>query len=119
MSASNSRKATSVISFRMTPGESEALRASAKAHGLGVTSFARRAAFDAASLPHPAYETKKPDPRKVEIAKLIGEVNRIGGNVNQIAKICNTVKQAPSSKDVKALFAEVRALRVDILKALE
>jgi hypothetical protein len=103
----------------MTPGESEALRASAKAHGLGVTSFARRAAFDAASLPHPAYETKKPDPRKVEIAKLIGEVNRIGGNVNQIAKICNTVKQAPSSKDVKALFAEVRALRVDILKALE
>ncbi|WP_455153818.1 plasmid mobilization relaxosome protein MobC [Brucella anthropi] len=43
----------------------------------------------------------------------------MAANVNQIAKICNTVKQAPSSKDVKALFAEVRALRVDILKALE
>lgn len=119
MSASNSRKATSIIAFRMTPDEADALRAAAKVAGLGPTTFARRAAFEAANLALPAYEAKAPDPSKVDKAKLIGEVNRIGSNVNQIAKITNSTKQAPASKDVKVLQAEVRALRLDILKALE
>ncbi|MBA8838836.1 plasmid mobilization protein [Ochrobactrum sp. RH2CCR150] len=119
MSASNSRKATQVLTFRMTPDEGDALRAAAKANGIGPATFARRAAFKAASLPLPGYEAKAPDPDKIDKARLIGEINRIGSNLNQIAKITNLTKRAPSSKEVKVLFAEVRALRIDILKALE
>lgn len=119
MSRSDSRKATEIIAFRMRPEEAEALRAAAKASGLGPTTFARRAAFDAASLPFPEYEAKSPDPRKIEAAKIIGEINRIGSNVNQLAKIANTTKQTPAAKEVKLLFAEVRALRQDVLRALE
>ena len=45
MSASNSRKTTSVLSFRMTPDEALQLRAVALSQNMGVTTFARRAAF--------------------------------------------------------------------------
>jgi len=117
MSNSQSRKATAVIAFRMTTDEADALRAAAKASGLGPTTFARRAAFEAANLAMPEYEGKTPDPRKVDAKKIIGEINKIGSNANQIAKVANTTKQISSTR-MKALFAEIRALRVDILNAM-
>nr|WP_162707454.1 plasmid mobilization relaxosome protein MobC [Brucella anthropi] len=119
MSKSSTRKATSIIAFRMTPDESDALRAAAIAAGVGPTTFARRAAFNAANLAAPDYEMKLPDPSKVDRNKLIGAVNKIGSNVNQIAKVANEKKEIPENKIIKALFAEVRELRVAILKVLE
>jgi len=116
MSRSEKRKASEILAFRMRPDEAEALRAAARAQGVGPTTFARRAAFEAANLPTPVYEAKAPDPRKTEVAKLIGEINRIGSNINQLARVANSTKQPPAVKAINTLFAELRALRLDILR---
>ncbi len=115
MSKSNSRKASEVLAFRMTPDESAQLRAVAASQGIGPTTFARRAAFSAAALPTPEYEAQTPDPKKAELARLLGLVGRMASNINQVAKIANTTKQAPEAKELKLLFAEIRELRKNIL----
>lgn len=115
MSKSQSRKATEILSFRLTPDEAAQLRAVAASQGIGPTTFARRAAFAAAALAVPNYEAQTPDPKKAELARLLGLVGRMASNINQIAKIANTTKQAPEAKELKLLFAEIRELRKNIL----
>lgn len=115
MSKSNSRKATSVLAFRMTPDEAFQLRAVASSQNLGVTTFARRAAFQAAALSSPEYERRTPDPAKADLAKILGQIGRMASNLNQLTKLANTNKQVQEIKELKVLFAEVRALRKDIL----
>lgn len=115
MSKSNSRKASEVLAFRMTPDESAQLRAVAASQGIGPTTFARRAAFTAAALPTPEYEAQTPDPKKAELARLLGLVGRMASNVNQLTKLANTTKQLPEAKELKLLNGEVRELRKNIL----
>lgn len=90
MSKSSSRKATKVLAFRMTPDEAIQLRAVAEFNGIGPTTFARRAAFEAASLAVPEYERKLPDPAKADMGKILGQLGRLNSNLNQLAKIANT-----------------------------
>lgn len=116
MSKSNSRLATSVLAFRMTPDESAQLRAVAASQGMGPTTFARRAAFAAAALPTPVYEAKIANPGKAELAKILGQLGRMASSLNQLAKVANSSKSPASAKELKVLFAEVRALRTDLLK---
>lgn len=115
MSKSNSRKATSIIAFRMTPDEAVQLRSVASNQGLGVTTFARRAAFQAAALSSPEYERRTPDPAKADFVRILGEIGRMSSNLNQLTKLANTKKQLPEPRELKVLFAEVRALRENIL----
>lgn len=115
MSKSNSRKATSVLAFRMTPDEAIQLRAVASSQNLGVTTFARRAAFQAAALSSPEYERRTPDPAKADFVRILGEIGRMSSNLNQLTKLANTKKQLPEPRELKVLFAEVRALRENIL----
>jgi len=118
MSKSNSRKATEILSFRLTPDEAAQLRAVASSQGMGPTTFARRAAFSAAALAVPNYEAQTPDPKKAELARVLGLVGRMASNLNQIAKVSNTTKQISPTK-MNAWFAEVRELRSNILEWIE
>lgn len=115
MSKSNSRKASEVLAFRMTPDEWEALRAAAAMSGLGPTTFARRAAFAAAAIATPVYEARTPNPNKVELAKALGLLGRMASSLNQLAKVANSAGQLHSPKLIKELTNEVRALRSDLV----
>lgn len=115
MSKSNSRKATSVIAFRVTPEEALQLRAMAKTRGIGPSSFARQATFRAAALAKPAYEAKTPNPYAADLHKALSLIGRMASNINQIAKQANALKQAPESRFLKVLQAEIRALRLDLV----
>lgn len=112
---SESRKASEVLAFRMTPEEAAQLRVVAAAQGMGHTSFARRAAFAAAALPSPEYEAQTPDPRKADLAKILGQIGRMASNLNQLTKLANTTKQLPEPKELKLLTGEIRELRKNIL----
>lgn len=116
MSGSNSRKATEVFSFRMTPDEAAQLRAVASSQGLGPTTFARRAAASAAALPIPAYEARTPDPKKADLAKVLGQIGRMASNLNQLTKLANTMKAMPEPRELKLLFGEIRELRKNLLE---
>jgi len=116
MSKSESRKASEILTFRLTPEESAQLRAVAASQGLGPTTFARRAAFAAAALPTPEYEARLPDPKKADLAKLLGLVGRMASNINQMTKLANTTKQVPEQRVLGMLKGELRELRNDIVR---
>lgn len=111
MSRSESRKATVTLSFRLTPDEHEAIKAAAAMQGIGPTTLARRAAFQAAALPAPAYEAKGRDPRKVGLAKALGMLGRIASSANQMAKHANATGEVRSIVAVHALAFELREFR--------
>jgi len=115
MSKSESRKATKHLSFRVTPDEFEQLSAMAAVSKISVSSFCRRAAFSAAALPAPAYENRTPDKAAADFHKILGQIGRIASNLNQLTKLANSTKTVPVQKDLKILFAELRALREQIL----
>jgi len=119
VSKSESRKATKSISFRLTPDELIQVQALAAASKVGVSTFARRATFSASALPVPSYEQKTPDNLSANLHRVLGEIGRIGNNLNQVAKIANSTKTSPVSNDLRLLFAELRALRQDILRGVK
>lgn len=118
MARSEARKATKLMTFRLTPDDHAAIVAAAADRGIGPTTFARQAAFRAAGLGRPAYERRGPDPVAALLAKAIGELGRIGSNVNQVARVANS----RGDVDVRVFadaMADLRALRTDMLAARE
>lgn len=121
MSRSASRQATSLLAFRLTPEDRAVVDAAASAAGLGPTTFARRAALRAAGATSPSYERRSPRPDAAMLDRILGELGRIGGNVNQIAKIANGSGAAGTTAGAAclAMLGELTALRADLLAALD
>jgi hypothetical protein len=116
MSKSESRKTNVTVSFRLTPEEHAAVKAAAEMQGIGPSSFARRCAFSAASLPPvPAYEAKQRDPRQVDTARALGMLGRLASSANQMAKVANSTGTPTQSVAVFALVDELKALRAEIV----
>lgn len=115
MSKSESRKATKIISIRVTPDEYDQVSAMAAVSNTSVSAFCRRAAFSAAALPMPSYENKAPEKAAAELRVVLGQIGRISSNLNQLTKLANSIKSVPVQKDLRIIFAEVRALREQIL----
>lgn len=118
MARSETRQATKLMTFRLKPEDHAAIVAAAAERGIGPTTFARRAAFRAARLGSPTYERRGPDPLAATLARAIGELGRIGSNVNQVARVANSRGDVDMDQFVRAM-AELRALRADILAAKE
>jgi len=117
MSKSESRKASKMLSFRLTPDEYDQLLSVASVSGVGLPTFVRRVACQAAALPVPAYEQKTPDKSAADYSRLLGAIGKIGNNLNQVSKIANSTKSAPAVKELKIIFAEIRALRADLIQS--
>jgi len=115
MSKSETRKTTKMLSFRLTPDEHAQLIAVAAVSGVGLPTFVRRAAFASAALPAPAYEGRRGDKMIVDYTKILGAVGKIGNNLNQLSRLANSKKSMPEQKELRLLFAEIRALRQDIM----
>jgi len=118
MSKSENRRATKTISFRLTPDEHEQVTAMAVVNKIGVSTFARRAVFVSSSLHKPSYEQKIPTQNSIDLRHILGQIGKIGNNLNQLSKIANTEKSSPARKELKVLFSELRALRQDILNGV-
>jgi len=115
MSKSEKRKATKHLSFRLLPDEFEQLSAIANVSEISVSSFVRRAALQAAALPVPSYEGKTPNKVAADYTKILGAIGKLGNNLNQLSRLANSTKSLPEQKELRILFAEIRALRQDIL----
>lgn len=118
MSKSENRKATKMLSFRLTPDEFEQIQSIAAVSNIGIPAFIRRAVFNSAALPVPSYEARTPDKKAAEYTRLLGEIGKIGNNLNQMTKIANATKSVAAAKDLKLVFAEIRALRQQLLSGV-
>jgi hypothetical protein len=79
VSSSDRRIASHTTSFRLTPEEFEALRQAAAKRGQGPSTFARAATLRASGRPAPAAKRKAAGANAEALARLLGEMGRIGG----------------------------------------
>jgi len=74
-----------VISFRVGGGEYERIRAEADRAGVTVGTFARDVLVDARA----PRRVRRPPADKAELVRILGELGKIGSNVNQLAHKAN------------------------------
>lgn len=88
--------------IRLSEQEYQKIKANAQKAKLTVSQFTRR------SLTGEVVQEAKP----VEYFKLYNEINKIGVNINQIAKIANTTKsvEETSMKEIRYLLMKIYGL---------
>ena len=102
------------VAVRCNAPEHATMTAKASAAGLSVGAYLRTLAIGAAG---PRAVRRRPV-EKEELARLLGEIGKLGSNVNQIARVVNTTGNLPASRDLATLTAEVQTMRAALMKAL-
>lgn len=114
---SETRRATKLMTFRLTPEEHAVVHAAAESRGVGPTAWARRLLLRAAKAPVPPVAARK-DRSAAAVAAVLGELGRIGNNVNQVAKIANRSGDADLS-GFTAMLEELRTIRAAVISTIE
>jgi uncharacterized protein (DUF1778 family) len=84
-SGTETRRKTRLVNFRATEDERAALESLARAEGLTLGSYIRSTLLPRAKT----LSRRRPRVDEAAIAKLYGNLNRIGNNINQIARAMN------------------------------
>jgi hypothetical protein len=90
------------------------LTAAAAQAGLSVGAYLRTMALGS---PGPR-AVRRPSVERADLARLLGELGKIGSNVNQLARAANTSGDMPAVDELAAITADVRVLRDALMKAL-
>lgn len=107
---SERRRKKYVLAFRVSPKEARRLRKAAANTNHTMSSWLRALALEALGQP----EMSRP-----ELVRLNSELNRIGVNLNQMAKHANTHGRIERQKELHATVVEIMVLQEQIRKALE
>jgi hypothetical protein len=110
---SERRQRVRIIPVRCTEAEYAAIHALAEASDLPAGAFLRAAAF---GTPGPRAQKRPPVDRQ-ELARLLGQLGKIGGNLNQIARALNQ-RDYPPIDEIKSALAAVTESRASIRKAI-
>ncbi|HUA76338.1 MAG TPA: plasmid mobilization relaxosome protein MobC [Acetobacteraceae bacterium] len=114
MSHGSERRArTDHLTVRLTPEERAAIDEMADRAGLAAGSYVRQAVFGA---PRPR-QVRRPPVERRELARLLGQLGHIGGNLNQIAKAANS-GDGIDRIDLSEAVAGLAVVRDAILQAL-
>lgn len=114
-----------VIAFRVTPSEAAHLDAAAKAlrQPRQRADYCRAAALHLAKarVPAPVAPVRRPARRMPAadfrlLGQILGQVGKLGANLNQLARIANSNGILPP--DLSGLTAEVVAIRATLAAAL-
>lgn len=117
-----------VVAFRLTPIEAAHIDAAGKALKLprGRADYARAIALHYAKqkVPAPSKPIRRPARRRPALdtqilAKLLGQVGKLGNNVNQLAARANANNVLPTAAILGTVAAEVSAIRATLTTALD
>lgn len=110
---SEERQKKSLVGFRVTPEEKAEIEKAAEESGLTVGSFCRANLLKKAQT----VPTKRRTADVVLLGQILGQLGKIGNNLNQIAKRLNGGKGVTVERVILAL-REVSISKESILKAL-
>lgn len=110
---SEKRARTKHLTIRFTPEERAAVDEAAERAGLTPGSYARQALMGA---PVPR-QVRRPPIERRELARLLGALGHVGGNLNQLAHTANTGMPIDGA-EITAALASLSAVRDAILRAL-
>jgi len=110
-------KRTSAVNIRLTDQERSSLEHAARLIGIGPSSFARMTVVQALGLtPAPAPPPKRQSNKEArELTKFLGELARVGSNINQIARALNGGWDCDPD-DLRRAAAELTKLRAAVLQ---
>jgi hypothetical protein len=103
------------IALRCTDDDRAFLEESASQAGLSVGAFLRTIAFGTAG----ARAVKRPHIERAQLAQLLGEIGKLGSNVNQIARWANTDRRAPDPRVLVMMQSDIAAMRAVVVKAFD
>ena len=113
-SGSDKRQRNKRRSVRFTADEFNRIAAKADNSGLGFAAFLRAAALDGDAGPR---SQRRPPADHKALRQLLGEVGRIGNNINQIARALNSGEKAklPALDEALRAYADIRNRILDAL----
>ena len=112
-SGSETRQRNKVLQVRLTDAEFSEIEAMADRAELTPASYARSILLD---TPAPRAK-RRPAVDTVQVAKLLGEIGKVGSNINQIAHQMNA-GVATSSTAINSALADVAEMRKACMEAL-
>ncbi len=98
-----------IVRIRVSDAELAALKSLAAARGLSLSDLLRRAAL---GIRMPVRRFDQAD--AVVLVRTLGELGRIGGNLNQLVRRANAGKLAGHDADLAATLAGIDALRTRV-----
>jgi len=110
---SEKRQRTETLYARVTPEEKAAVIDRADKAGMAVAAFMRAAALGNAG----PRAQRRPPVDHVALRQLLGELGRVGNNINQIAKTVNA-GEAPDVPELREALQAYLQLRDSIFDAL-
>lgn len=113
-SGSEKRQRQHSLTVRFNATEHAAVVSQAEAVGLTAASFARTQLLD---VPAPR-GSRRPPVERAQVAQLLGQIGKVGSNINQIARTLNAGMGSPSQRDLAEAMGAVLDMRDACLKAL-
>jgi uncharacterized protein (DUF1778 family) len=99
------------LGLQLTPSERAALESAAALAGASLSQYVRELCLArAGEAPTVAGARRNP-----EAKRLMYELNAIGNNLNQMAKVANTVHAAPRLDELRNAIAALKATLVHVL----
>jgi Bacterial mobilisation protein (MobC) len=102
------------IAVRVTVEDRAKIADAAGEAGLSIGAFLRSLALGSAG----ARAVKRPSVERVELARLLGELGKLGSNVNQIAKAFNSTGRIPTPQELPVMQTDIAAIRAALMTAL-
>jgi hypothetical protein len=112
-SGTEKRIRNSTLPVRLSTEERGHVEAAAERAGLAASSYARQVLLGA---PAPRQVRRPPVERK-ELARILGELGKVGSNLNQLTKGVNS-GIVPYGNEIEAALGGLQDVRTAILKAL-
>ena len=113
-SGSETRKRNKLVALRLTDEEHEAIHQRCDDYGVSIGQLVRVQCLE---QPMPKRRVRRVAPDAQAVARLLGEVGKVGSNVNQIARHLNQ-GDAVELDELRHALDTVSALRDGCLKAL-
>jgi hypothetical protein len=99
------------LGVQLTPSERAALESAAALAGASLSQYVRELCLGRGAEPPTVAGTR----RNPEAKRLMFELNAIGNNLNQMARVCNTVQAEPQLDELRRA---IEALKVTLARVL-
>ncbi len=114
-SGSNKRQRTRVLKARFNEAEAASIQKMAESSGLSVAAMLRTALFNAPPPP----SRRRPSINHQAVVRLMGQLGKIGSNINQLAKHANAGRDMDRMSDsIEYALRDLAEMRFEIMRAL-
>jgi hypothetical protein len=99
------------LGVQLTPTERAELQAAAAASGATLSQYVRELCLRRTVAPSAVAGTR----RNPEAKRVLNELSAIGNNLNQLARVANTVHAAPQHEELKAAIEVLKSTITHVL----